>query len=196
MTDTKTVTLFLGHPDPGPSYCRALAERYKEHAEGAGHRIIFFDAAAEEVPFLRSQREFEEGEVPEPALRLQKAIKASNHLVLIFPMWMGTLPALTKGVIEQTFREGFALDTTDPKTLPKQLLRGKSARIIMTMGMPAFLYRHYFRAHGLKNLERNLLKFAGFGPVRTSLIGGVQGGSDSYREKWLERAGRLGAMAI
>lgn len=193
--DAMTITVFLGHPNPGPSYCRALAERYKKDAEAAGHRVILFDAATEEVPFLRSQEEFVKGDVPEPAGRLQQAIKASDHLVLVFPIWMGTLPALTKGVMEQTFREGFAFDTSNPKSLPKQLMKGKSARIIMTMGMPAFMYRLYFHAHGLKNLERNLLGFSGFGPIRTSLIGSVSASTDQYREKWLARVGRLGARA-
>lgn len=192
MNRTKTITVLLGHPDQGNSYCRALADTYREAAEGAGHRVLFVDAAAEDVPFVRSQRQYDEGEVPDAAHRLQEAISASEHFVIIFPMWIGSLPALTKALIEQTFRPGFAFGTSDPKSLPKRLMAGKSARIIMTMGMPAMVYRLYFQAHGLKNLERNLLGFCGFGPVRTSLIGGVDT-SAAFREKWLQRVARLGA---
>ena len=41
------------------------------------------------------------------------------------------------------------------------------------MGMPAFLYRWYFRAHGLKVVERNILRFVGFAPVRSTVLGGI-----------------------
>ena len=57
----------------------------------------------------------------------------------------------------------------------KRLLTGKTARIVVTMGMPAFVYRWYFGGHSLKSLERNILRFVGIRPVRESLIGMVEG---------------------
>jgi putative NADPH-quinone reductase len=70
------------------------------------------------------------------------------------------------------------------------LLKGRSARIVVTMGMPAFLYRLYHRAHSVKSLKRNILEFCGFGPVRTTLIGTVEG-KKSSRERWLAEMARL-----
>ncbi len=55
--------------------------------------------------------------------------------------------------------------------MPKKLLAGKSACVVITMGMPAFIYRWYFGAHGLKNLKRNILGFCGVGPIKDTLIG-------------------------
>ncbi|HKJ88518.1 MAG TPA: flavodoxin family protein, partial [Gammaproteobacteria bacterium] len=72
------------------------------------------------------------------------------------------------------------------------LLKGKSARIVVTMGMPALVYRAYFRAHGLKNLERNILRFTGMRPVRASLFGLVEARSGRTRKRWLGRMERLG----
>ncbi len=66
-------------------------------------------------------------------------------------------------------------------------LTGKSARIAVTMGVPAFFYRWYFGTHGLKGLERNILGFVGIGPIRESLFGMIEGASDAKRRKWLER---------
>ena len=59
------------------------------------------------------------------------------------------------------------------------------------MGMPAFVYRWYFRAHSLKSLERNILKFCGIKPIRESLIGMVEG-KPAHREKWLGKMRALG----
>lgn len=64
------------------------------------------------------------------------------------------------------------------------------------MGMPTLIYRWYFRAHGLKNLERNILKFVGFRPVRDTLIGGVGTSSKSTIERWLARIKELGRQAV
>ncbi|HSP58989.1 MAG TPA: flavodoxin family protein, partial [Halomonas sp.] len=63
----------------------------------------------------------------------------------------------------------------------------------VTMGMPALVYRHLYRAHGVKSLERNILGFVGFSPVRETLVGSIEGMSDAAREKWLNRLGKLGA---
>jgi len=77
----------------------------------------------------------------------------------------------------------------------KKRLTGKSARIVVTMGMPAFFYRWYFGAHGLKGLERNILGFAGIGPIRESLFGMIEGASDAKRKRRLEAMRALGKQA-
>jgi putative NADPH-quinone reductase len=61
------------------------------------------------------------------------------------------------------------------------------------MGMPAFVYRWYFGAHGLKSLQRNILGFVGVRPVRSSLIGMVEAIGAKKRERWLARMYAFGA---
>jgi putative NADPH-quinone reductase len=100
------------------------------------------------------------------------------------------VPALLKGFLEQVFRHGFAMEA-EPGKIWKKKLKGKSARIVVTMGMPAFFYRWYFGAHSLKSLERNIFRFSGVRPVRTTLIGAVEG-SQARRLHWLEEMHRLG----
>jgi putative NADPH-quinone reductase len=74
----------------------------------------------------------------------------------------------------------------------KKLLKGKSARIVVTMGMPALIYRWYFGAHSVKSLERNILAFVGISPIRTSIIGMIEHPDNSRREKWLRTLEALG----
>ncbi|NNC65231.1 MAG: flavodoxin family protein, partial [Gammaproteobacteria bacterium] len=74
-------------------------------------------------------------------------------------------------------------------------LRGKSARVIVTMGMPAFLYRWYFGAHGLKNLEQSILGFVGIKPVRATLIGRIENIGAGKRQRWLRKVEALGHRA-
>jgi putative NADPH-quinone reductase len=77
----------------------------------------------------------------------------------------------------------------------KKLLIGKSARIVVTMGMPALVYRWYFGAHSLKSLERNILGLCGIGPIKESLIGMIEAKDPTKRQRWLARMSDLGREA-
>jgi putative NADPH-quinone reductase len=105
------------------------------------------------------------------------------------------MPALLKAFIEQVMRPGIALEYRE-RGFPRGLLTGRSARLVVTMGMPALIYRWYFRAHGVRGLERSVLKFAGMKPVRETLLGMVDGVSDAKRQQWLARMRDYGRRSI
>jgi putative NADPH-quinone reductase len=102
------------------------------------------------------------------------------------------MPALLKGFLEQVLRPGFATSKVQKGSSWEKMLQGKSARIVITMGMPALAYRWYFRAHSLKSLERNILGFCGIAPIRENLFGLVEAVSDKKRQSWLEKMKQLG----
>lgn len=189
---TSRILIVLGHPDSRSGrYNHALATAYREGAEQAGHEVRTLAVADLEFPLLQSKEEFDTGEVP-PAIReAQALIEWAQHLVLVYPLWLGTMPALLKGFLEQAFRPGFAINPDKPWG---GMLKGRSVRIIVTMGMPALFYRWFYRAHSLKSLERNILAFAGLGPIRATLIGMVEG-SPGHREKCLRKVTALGKAA-
>jgi len=190
---TKHIALIQGHPDPvGKRFCHALASAYIKGAEAAGHHIQAIDIAHIQFPILRSQAEFYEGEIPESLKPAQQIIQAAEHLVIIYPLWLGSMPAYLKAFIEQVFRPGFAIDKASDSQMWKKLLTGKTAHIVVTMGMPAFIYRWYFLAHSLKSLERNILQFCGIKPTQETLIGMVDGKDASKRQNWLEKMEVMG----
>jgi len=193
---SRNVLVIDAHPDPDPArLCHALADAYAEGAESAGHHVELLRLADLDIPFLGSRDEFENRE-PGPVIRnAQASIEAAGHIVLIYPLWIGTMPAKLKAFLEQVFRPGFAFGEPDDGSLPVKKLTGRSARIIITMGMPALFYRWYFRAHSLKSLERNVLKFCGIKPVRETLLGMVEGVSGDKRRRWLDDMRELGAGA-
>ena len=116
----------------------------------------------------------------------------ADHLVFLYPLWLGSMPALLKGFLEQVFRPNFAFVYGPSGRVVKKCLGGKTARIIVTMGMPALVYRWFFFAHSLKNLERNILSFCGIGPIKASLIGLIEGMTDKQRAAWLAKMAQLG----
>lgn len=191
------IAIIDGHPDPDPArFCHALAAAYAEGAAQAGHAVERITLAALDVPLLRSRVDWETGPPP-PAIRpAQEAIGRAGHLVILYPLWLGTLPAVLKAFLEQALRPGFAFTREDRGRLGgRPALGGRSARIVVTMGMPALIYRWYFGAHSLKSLERNVLRFVGIRPIRETLIGGVEAIGDKKRRAWLGRMRALGRDA-
>lgn len=192
---SRNILIINGHPDARePHFGHALADAYAAAAEKAGHQVERIDVAALEFPWLHSQREWREGETPEAIKDSQRQFTAADHLVIVYPLWLGTMPAVLKAYFEQLLRPGFAFSQEKAGTIGRKLLARKSARIIVTMGMPGFFYRWFYRAHSLKSLERNILSFVGIKPVRHSVIGLVEG-SGARRLKWLDRVRSLGARA-
>lgn len=189
---SRRILVIQGHPDPaGGHFCHALADAYAGAARDAGHSVETVDVARLDFPLLRTKHDWDHGRVPDALVPAQQAILRANHLALFFPLWLGGMPALLKGFLEQVARPGFAL-ASEGESGWKKLLAGRSARIVVTMGMPATVYRFVYRAHSIRALERNILGFVGVAPIHETLVGTVEG-SDAHRRRWLGKVAQLGA---
>ncbi|MDO9104857.1 MAG: NAD(P)H-dependent oxidoreductase [Methylovulum sp.] len=194
--EIKQIALIQGHPDPaGNRFCHALAKAYVKGAEASGHKVQVIDIACIEFPILRTQADFYGGDTPEALRPAQQTIAWAQHLVIIYPLWLGSMPAYLKAFLEQVIRPGFAASPASAGGFWKKLLTGKTAHIVVTMGMPAFIYRWYFLAHSLKSLERNILAFSGIKPTQETLIGGVDAIDDNTRKRWLDKLEVMGRSA-
>jgi len=195
MSD-KRILLIVGHPDPkGGHLSQALAQAYADGAAEAGHALRRIDVAQFDFPLLRSAEEWERGTLPATLKPVQDDIEWAQHLVLFFPLWLGDMPALLKGFLEQVARPGFAFHDDGNGGFGKKGLSGRSARVVVTMGMPALVYRYFYRAHSLRSLERNVLGFVGIAPVHETLFGMVDKAGDKERDRWFASLRKLGAKA-
>jgi len=189
----RRIVIVQGHPDPaGDHFDHALADAYARGAESTGLELRHLRVAELDFPLLRTQADFEHGSPPEAISEAQTILAWADHWLIVFPLWLGTTPALLKGFLEQAMRPGFAFAAAD-QDRPGGLLKGKSAHLVVTMGMPALLYRTYFRAHGVNYLDRSVLRFAGIKPVRRTLYGMVEARGARARERWLTGMERMGS---
>ncbi|TRC99664.1 NAD(P)H-dependent oxidoreductase [Mesorhizobium sp. WSM4303] len=195
---SRRILIVVGHPDPSPDrLCRGLAKAYGEGAERAGHAVRRVDLAALEFPMLRTMQEFEHGALPVELKDAAEAIVWAEHIVFVFPLWLGTMPALLKAFLEQVMRPGTAFAYPDKGGgFTKTLLRGRSARVVVTMGMPSVVYRLWFLGHGIAGMKRSILHFVGITPARETLLGMVAGASDATRAKWISQMRNLGERAL
>ncbi len=197
MTATpRRILIVNGHPDAGSRHLlHQLMDAYAEGALAAGHAVRRLEVASLDFPLLRSAADWEHGELPSALKPAQDDIAWCDHLVLAFPLWLGDMPAVLKGFLEQVARPGFAFHRDEQNPFGKKALGGRSARIVVTMGMPALLYRWYFRAHSVKSLERNILGFVGIAPVHETLIGLVDRLGEAGVARWCAKLKQLGRQA-
>lgn len=192
----KRILIIQGHPDPSQRHLgHALADAYAHGAQGVGHAVRRLEVAALDFPLLKSQKDWMDGTPPPTLAGAQSDIAWADHLVLLFPLWLGDMPAVLKGFLEQVARPGFAFKPGASNPFAAKGLTGRSARVVVTMGMPAMVHRWYFRAHSVKSLERNILGFVGVAPIHSTLIGEVDQLGEAGVRKWEAKMRELGALA-
>lgn len=188
---TRKVLVIDAHPDPDPArFGHALAQAYEDGAREAGcetRRIVLADL---EFPLLRTYAEFMREPDSSSILSARADMLWADHIAFTFPLWIGSAPAYLRAFLEQIARGEF-LAGVGPHGL-SQKLKGKSARLIVTMGMPAFFYRLYFGAFGVRGLKRSALGFAGAAPVRITLFGMIEGVGEKVNAKRLAKTRALG----
>lgn len=196
MNTSHRILLIEGHPDASVERLNhALAEAYADGARAGGHEVRRIALGALDFPVLKTAEAWHHGTLPPTLQPAQDGIAWAQHVVIFFPLWLGDMPALLKAFLEQVARPGFAVGPEGAKPFGHKPLSGRSARVVVTMGMPALAYRWYFRAHSVKSLERNILGFVGFAPIHETLVGSVEGLGSAGVARWLNKLRKLGAQA-
>lgn len=190
------VLIILANPDSNPVHLgHDLAQAYKDGAEQAGREVRVLKLAELDVPYLRGAHEWKKP-LPKQLHGARDDLLWAEHLVIVTPLWMGDMPALLKAFLEQILRPGIAFDGNTKPKLNSGLLCGRSARVIMTMGMPAWFYHVFYGAPAMTLLRRQILKFVGYRPVRGTCIGMVDSMSKERYVRLMNRMRRMGRRGV
>ena len=187
----KRILVILGQPQR-QSFGAALAQAYAEGARASGAEVrelflgdLKFDPAGamnhSSPPALETD-----------LAKAQEAIKWAEHLVFVYPIWWGTIPALLKGFIERVFLPGFAVNFRDNSPLWDKLLTGRSAHLIVTLNTPSWVYRWVYGRPGHNTMKKTILEFCGIKPVRITEVGPVRNSTDTKRKQWIAQIRALG----
>ena len=192
----KRIFVLNGHPAE-TSLSRTLAETYADAARQAGHEVrithlhdLTFDADYEYGGYAKSKP-------LEPELeKVLGNIEWSEHLVLTAPMWWGGLPAKLKGLIDRTFLPGRTFDTRVKKgKLPRPMLTGRSARVILTADTPGWFLRLLYGNAILRQLRGQVLGFVGLKPSRFTYFSAASHPEPGAIDRWVGKVRRIGAAA-
>jgi putative NADPH-quinone reductase len=189
----KRILIINGHPDK-QSLCNELALKYKKGADSAGAECKLVNLADLKFnPNLGNG--YRERTTLEPdLLEMQQEILKAEHIVFVYPNWWGTYPALMKGFFDRILLPGFAFSYRENSPMVNKLLKGKSARLVVTMDSPKWYYSLFRHSPGHHSMKSGILGFCGIKPVNITSFGPVISSNESERMKWIGKAEQLGKM--
>jgi len=190
----KTIHIISANPNQD-SFGHAVALRYKDSAQDAGHSVSFTHLAG---------LEFDYNVMPDSKLepdleKEQKLLSNADHIVIVTPLWWNAYPACLKAYFDRLIVPGFAFSYPHPNKLlkpfmPKRLLKGKSARIINTQDSPT-LFTLALGAPLSIGMRFAVLWFVGIWPVRRTRLSMVRKADSPKRQKWLNKISKLAVKA-
>lgn len=183
-----------GHPDSG-RLVSALLDIYAA-ALPAGTEVVRL--AVRDMAFDPDMRQGYAAPRPlEPdLLNLARELDACDHLVVAFPMWWGSEPAMLKGLLDRVLLPGWAFRYHRDDPMWDRLLAGRSADVVITMDTPPWYLRLAYGHAIVKRWKRQILGFVGFKPVRVLCLGPTRrGGADASLAKWSRELARAASSA-
>jgi NAD(P)H dehydrogenase (quinone) len=191
---SKRILVVLGHP-ANDSFCGAIADSYITGAKASGHEIQFLPLGNLSFDPVLHNGYGSIQELEPDLVAAQAAITWAQHIVFVYPIWWGAMPALLKGFIDRVFLPGFAFKYRVGSVFWDRLLSGRSAHLLVTMDTPPWYFRWVYRMPGHNQMKRTILEFSGIKPVTISSFGPIKDSTPQKREKWLAQANAHGRHA-
>jgi NAD(P)H dehydrogenase (quinone) len=191
----KNILIINGHPDK-ESFCFALAESYKKGAVAAGANCKLVNLIDLKFNPILAFGYRKISELEPDLVKIQEDILWANHLVFVYPNWWATMPALLKGFIDRTFLPGFAFKYRENSPFWDKLLKGKTARLLVTMDTPKWYYLFINRSAGHNAMKIGVLEFCGIKPVIVSVFTPIKSSNEVKRKQWLKDAEKLGNRCL
>ena len=191
ITDGKKVLVINGHPDQ-ESFNYALSKAYISGLRNTDAQVELLNIADLDFnPNLKyGYRKISELETD--LLQAIDQIKQADHLVWVLPMWWYGMPALMKGFIDRIFLPGLFFKYQKGNPFPKKLLKGKTARLVITADTVRWYDRWFMGSPLINQFKKGTLEFCGVKPVKVTYIAPIKDSSEAFRARWLSKVKKLG----
>ncbi len=187
----KKILVICGHPDK-ESFNYALADAYVKGAEQSDATVRYLKIADLDFNPNLAFGYRKRTELEPDLIKAQEDLKWADHLVWIYPVWWGSLPAIMKGFIDRVMLPGFAFKKREGSVWWDKYFNGKTARLISTLDQPPLYYRFINRAPSHHAMKRLTMNFIGVKKVRLTTIGPLRLSTDAFRSKWIAKIENLG----
>lgn len=163
----------MAHP-AASSLTRSVTAAVVDELEALGHTTQIADLAAEGFDPVFGPADhaaYAAGEcTPEDVLKEQRRIDQADHLILVYPVYWWSMPALLKGWIDRVFVSGWAFQEDAENGLVKKLGRLK-VHLIALGGADSVTYaKRGYRQAMQTQIEQGIFDFCGAPVVTSELI--------------------------
>ena len=190
---TKKILVICGNPDH-ETFSGGVADNYAQAATEAGHEVDRVNLGQLQFdPILH--KGYKEIQTLEPdLLALQDKFRWADHIVIVYPNWWCTMPALLKGLFDRFWIPGFAFNFNKETKRIDQHLKGKTARVIILSGSHS-PFKTWWRFGDFTNeIQYGILEFAGI-KTKVSAYGPCERVDNVCRERWMKDIARLAKKA-
>lgn len=154
--------IVTAHPDPD-SLTNHLAQRLRDTLPAGSVEVA--DLAAEDFDprfTLADRRTYRTGDdAPADVVAEQRRIDRATDVVLVFPVWWWSMPALLKGWIDRVFVNGWAFDV-DPDGGMRRNLGRLRVHLVPIAGDDAGIYeRHGYGEAFRTQVEHGVVDYCG-----------------------------------
>lgn len=184
--EKKKVLIINGHPNPN-SLCNGLAEAYQKGSKLGGHEVELLNVRDLEFTLdLSKWYSLKSGLEPD-LVKAQQLITWANHIVVIHPVWWGSVPALLKAFFDRALTSGYAFKPIANSHKWEKLLSGKTGHLIYTGDTPTWVYKLFYRSPSIHQVKKITLEYCGITPVKVTAIAPVTKSTVEFRKQWLSK---------
>lgn len=191
----KRILVLLGHPDNGETYSKRIADAYEHSARDAGHEVTRVNLGALQFdPILRQGYKVIQPLEPD-LVELQNKFRAADHIVIVYPNWWNTMPAILKGLFDRFWLPGFAFNFDKQTRKVIRHLKGKTARVLIVAGTHSPFMTWWKFGDYTNEIQYGILDFAGI-KAKVTAFGPCDKVDNVCRDKWLAEVENLGRKGI
>lgn len=189
------ILIVYAHQEP-TSFNRAMVDTAVRTLTAAGHEVevsdlyaMSFEPAATRADFqeMRDSNRFGYAReqyyaqrtgtfAPDIAAEMDK-LRRCDTLILQFPLWWFSMPAIMKGWIDRVFANGFAYGGSTGQFFERGLLAGRKAMVVTTTGAPGVMFDPSGMCGSMEAalwpIHNGALRFVGFDVLPPFVVHGV-----------------------
>lgn len=194
MISNRKIFILVGHSHL-QGLTAELADAYESAARVAGHETkrlnlgeLRFD------PILH--KGYHKIQPLEPDLvQVQENIHWADHMVVLYPNWWTSMPAILKGMFDRMWLPGFAFSFDKENHDVVELLKGKTARVIVVDGSHSPFMTRLKYGDYTNEISRGILGFSGM-DVSVTTMGPCEHADKEKHDEWVREVKELGSKGI
>lgn len=190
----KKILVLLGNPDTA-TFSGEMATAYENAARAAGHEVVRVNIGEMQFDPILHKGYKEIQELEPDLLDMQEKWRWADHIVIVYPNWWCTMPALLKGMFDRFFVPGFAFNFDKQTKKLIQRLSGKTSRVIVVAGTHSPFMTWLKFGDYTNEIVHGILGFAGI-KAKATTFGPCDHVTPEQRTKWLAQVESLGKRGV